>query len=182
MKFGPLFVTDRCGQKIELRSAALSDSDALITFLKTTSGETPYLIREPDEIQVTQEQERAFLQDKIDAERELLLLAFADGKHIGNCALMCLGDYRRYAHRCTVAIALYQAYCGRGIGRLMLETVLQAAKEIGYEQAELEVMAGNTGAVALYEKLGFRKFGTFPRNAKYADGSYDSAYWMMKEL
>ena len=69
MKFGPLFVTDRCGQKIELRSAALSDSDALIAFLKTTSGETPYLIREPDEVQVTPEQERAFLQNKIDAER-----------------------------------------------------------------------------------------------------------------
>lgn len=39
-----------------------------------------------------------------------------------------------------------------------------------------------TSAVALYEKLGFRRYGTFPRNTKYADGSYDSAYWMMKEL
>lgn len=75
MKFGPFFVTDRYGQRIELRSAGLSDSDALIAFLRTTSGETPYLIREPDEVQVTPEQERAFLQNKMDAERELHISA-----------------------------------------------------------------------------------------------------------
>ena len=55
-------------------------------------------------------------------------------------------------------------------------------REAGYEQAELEVMAENENAIAMYEKLGFKKYGTFPDNMKYADGSYMDAYWMMKKL
>ena len=64
----------------------------------------------------------------------------------------------------------------------MLEMVLDIAKKAGYEQAELEVIANNKPAIALYEKLGFQKYGTFPDNMKYADGSYIDAYWMMKKL
>ena len=64
----------------------------------------------------------------------------------------------------------------------MLQTVLNVAREAGYEQAELEVMAENENAIAMYEKLGFKKYGTFPDNMKYADGSYMDAYWMMKKL
>lgn len=64
----------------------------------------------------------------------------------------------------------------------MLETVLKAAKESGFEQAELEVISENQNAIALYEKLGFRKYGTFPDNMKYADGHYVFADWMMKKL
>lgn len=62
---------------------------------------------------------------------------------------MSLGNYERYAHRCSVAIALYQKYCGLGIGREMLKTVLTVAKQCGYEQAELEVVSTNTPAIRL---------------------------------
>lgn len=182
MQFGPLYVKDKTGAKIELRSAKTSDAVILVDYLKKTTAETPYLIREPEEVTIGEEQERAFLQDKIDAERELMLLAFADGKHIGNCSLMQIAPYRRYAHRCDVAIAIYREYWGRGIGKILLETVLDVAKTLGYEQAELEVMSKNRPAVALYESLGFKKYGTFPTNMKYADGSYDDAFWMMKQL
>ncbi len=64
----------------------------------------------------------------------------------------------------------------------MLQTILDVAKRVCYEQAELEVMAENKDAIAMYEKLGFKKFGTFPDNMKYADGSYIDSYWMMKKL
>ena len=49
----------------------------------------------------------------MDSDRELMLVAVIAGKHIGNCSLMGSGEYRRYQHRCSVAIALYQEYCGR---------------------------------------------------------------------
>ena len=182
MRFGPIYKQAKNGQTVELRNAAVSDAVVLIDYLRITTGETPYLIREPEEVTVTPEQEQHFLQSKIESPRELLLLALIDGKHIGNCALMQIAPYRRYAHRCAVAIALYQAYCGLGIGRIMLETVLQTAKDAGYEQAELEVMAENRNAVALYESLGFQRYGTFPHSMKYCDGHYDDAYWMMKRL
>lgn len=182
MRYGPVNEKARNGQKIVLRNAEVSDAPVLIGFLKAVTAETPYLIREPDEVSESLAEEQAFLQQKTDSDRELLLLAFADGQHIGNCALMRAGELRRCAHRCAVAIALRQEYCGMGIGRIMLETVLRIAKETGYAQAELEVMAGNQPAIRLYESLGFQRYGVFPRNTKYSDGTYDDAYWMMKEL
>lgn len=111
-----------------------------------------------------------------------MLLVFENETHIGNCSISSLGGFSRYAHRCDMAIALYQKYCGAGIGRAVIEEALNAARDMGYEQAELEVAAGNEPAVRLYESLGFQKYGTFPDNMKYKDGTYEDAYWMMKKL
>ncbi|MBD5505524.1 MAG: GNAT family N-acetyltransferase [Lachnospiraceae bacterium] len=178
----PLKVIDKTGYEVILRNAEINDAEDLIKYLKITTSETPYLIREPDEVTLSLEQEQNFIQRVMDSDRELMLVAIIDGKHIGNCSLMGIGGYRRYQHRCSVAIALYQEYCGRGIGKIMLQTVLEIAKEIGYEQAELEVIADNKNAIALYENLGFEKYGHFPDNMKYENGKYADAYWMMKKL
>ena len=178
----PMKVIDKTGSEVTLRNAEINDAEDLIKYLKITTSETPYLIREPDEVTLSLEQEQNFIQRVMDSDRELMLVAIIDGKHIGNCSLMGIGGYRRYQHRCSVAIALYQEYCGRGIGKIMLQTVLEIAKEIGYEQAELEVIADNKNAIALYENLGFEKYGHFPDNMKYENGKYADAYWMMKKL
>ena len=182
MRFGPKEIIDKNGRKIILRNAEVEDAEALIEYLKVTTGETPFLIREPDEVKLSLEQEQNFIKDKIDATRELMLIATIDGNHIGNCSLMTIAPYKRYAHRCDVAIALYQEYCGCGIGKIMLQTVLKVAKNVGYEQAELEVISDNYKAISLYKELGFEKCGHFPNNMKYADGKYADADWMMKKL
>ena len=182
MKFNPIEKKDKLGRTITLRSAELRDAEALLSYMRTTTAETPYLIREPEEVTMTMEQEEAFLQSKTDAERELLLIAETDSRHIGSCSLMQVLPYKRFDHRCSIAIALYQEFCGAGIGEIMLRTLLEAAKQAGYEQAELEVVSENHRAMALYEKLGFEKHGHLPHNMKYADGSYADAEWMVKKL
>lgn len=182
MVFRESSMKDKLGRIIVLRNARPEDAEDLIKYLKITSAETPYLIREPEEITMTDTKERQLIQAKIDADRELMLVAFLDGKHVGNCSLMSIAPYKRYKHRCEVAIALYKEYCGCGIGKAMLQIVLDVAKQVGYEQAELEVAAENKDAIHLYEKLGFEKHGTFPDSMKFADGSYMDAYWMMKKL
>jgi RimJ/RimL family protein N-acetyltransferase len=182
MRFEPLEVKDKTGQTIVLRNAEEADAEELIKYLKITTGETPFLIREPDEVQLTMEKEKHFIRSCIDAERELMLIATINEKHIGNCSLMSVGPYQRYAHRCEVAIALYQKFCGRGIGKMMMQTILTTARNLGYEQAELEVVAGNERAICLYQDLGFEKYGVFPNRMKYANGQYADAYWMMKKL
>lgn len=182
MRFSPVIKTDRLGREIILRSAEPEDAEALIRYLKTTAEETRFLLREPDEINITLEQEIRFIESNRNGERDLLLLAFCEGRHIGNCSLISLGSKTRIHHRCEVAIALYQAYCGCGIGRMMLETVLAEAKRLGFEQAELTVAAENSRAIALYESLGFVKYGRLPKQVKYRDGTYSDSFWMMKSL
>lgn len=182
MYFNAITVKDKKDREIIIRSAEENDAENLIDYLKITAAETPFLIREPDEITLTIEQEKAFIKDKKNSMSELLLIAETDGRHIGNCSLMSIGGYKRYRHRCAIAIALYKEYCGIGIGKAMLEIVLDIAEKTGYEQAELEVIADNKPAIALYKKLGFKMYGTFPDNMKHTDGSYVDAYWMMKKL
>ena len=114
MRFEAKSFLDKNGNPFILRNAELNDASDLIRYLKVVAEETPWLIREPEEVSLTEEQEREFLQSKIDAERELMLVAMVDGKHAGNCSLMRVGELSRYRHRCDVGIALYQEYCGRG--------------------------------------------------------------------
>lgn len=169
-------------KKIVFRSAREEDAENLLSYLKQISGETLFLIREPEEVTLSIEQEKEFIKARESAKRELILLAFEGENHIGNCSISSLGNYSRYAHRCDIAIGLYQKYCGMGIGRKMMETALSKAKEMGYEQAELEVATSNKNAIKLYESLGFKKYGTFPDNMKYKDGTYENYYWMMVKL
>lgn len=182
MRFEEKEIICKDGRTCILRNAELSDAEALMHYLKQTAGETPYLMREPEEISITLEREEDFLRSKLEDTRELMLIGTIDGEHVGNCSLMSMGDYRRYAHRCTVAIALYQKYCGLGIGKAMLKEVLRVAKELGYEQAELEVVSGNESAIRLYESLGFEIYGTLPNSVKYKDGTYAADHFMVKRL
>lgn len=170
------------GRNAVLKSICQEDAEDLVTYLKTTAGETPFLIREPEEIRITPERERAFIQSKIDAEREIGLIARVDGRHAGNCSLMSLGPFSRYAHRCSIAIALYQEFCGLGLGEAMIDTILTAAKDCGYEQAELEVVSTNERAKHLYEKMGFQTYGERPHSMKYKDGTYAGEHLMVKQL
>ena len=182
MRYKSITVKDKNGNDIELRNAEIRDAEALIEYLKVTNAQTPYLICEPEEITLSLEQEKGIITRKEEAERELLLLAFENGRHIGNVSLMSIGTSVRYKHRCNIAIALYKEYCGRGIGRIMLEAVLDVAKNTGYTQAELEVVTENTGAVHLYESLGFVKCGQLPNSMRYKDGRTVDSFLMVKEL
>ena len=96
MIFQPLKITDKTGQEVILRNAETGDAENLITYLKATTAETPYLIREPEEVTLSLEEEQSFIRRIIASDRELMLVATINGKHIGNCSLMSIGGYRRY--------------------------------------------------------------------------------------
>ncbi len=74
-------------KKIIFRSARAEDAEELLAYLKGISQETPFLIREPEEITISMQQQRNFLKEKEESPRELMLLAFEDGNHIGNCSI-----------------------------------------------------------------------------------------------
>jgi ribosomal-protein-alanine N-acetyltransferase len=57
-------------------------------------------------------------------------------------------------------VALRPAFRNQGLGTALLYHVMQAARELGAKRATLEVRASNTGALRLYERLGFAISGT----------------------
>ena len=63
----------------------------------------------------------------------------------------------------------------------MLQFLLAHAAAIdGMEQIVLSVATTQTAAIALYESLGFRAFGTEPRALKIEDGYVDQISMMLE--
>ena len=54
-------------------------------------------------------------------------------------------------------------YRRQGIGRMMMEEVLNRGRALGADEFTLEVRAGNAAAIGLYESLGFVPEGVRPR-------------------
>ena len=65
-----------------------------------------------------------------------------------------------------LTIVVDRARQGRGLGRALLQTQLDALKALGVSETFLEVEAENAAALTLYRKLGFEQVGE--RKAYYA--------------
>ena len=60
-------------------------------------------------------------------------------------------------------VMVLPGYRRRGIGRMMMEELLKRGRVLGADEFTLEVRAGNTAAIGLYESLGFVSEGVRPR-------------------
>lgn len=88
--------------------------------------------------------------------------AFVDGELAGMVGL----DHEtrlKNRHKATL-VAMYVApeFNGRGIGKALVQTVIDDARQSGLALIILTVTAGNRQATALYERAGFLPFGTEP--------------------
>ena len=182
MEYTQKNVTLKNGRGCTIRRGEETDAELLLAYLRATAAETPYLTRTPEESDIPLEEERAIIREKNEEDGVLNLLAFVDGRHAGNCAFNPADDGSQTRHRCCIGIALYREFWGMGIGTVLMEEILAAAKAAGYERAELEVVSANAPAVALYRKFGFETTGTVPEAVKYKDGTYADFLFMTKRL
>lgn len=169
------------GHKILLRNADMNDAQLMLDCYRTVCGETRFLSKESDEVNITLEQEKSFI-EKMNESRNLLLLAFVDGEFAGNCSFDVKGESRRNTHRAGFGITLFQKYTGFGLGHALMERALNCAKSLGYDQIELTVVSTNERAQKLYKKLGFEEYGRLPNANKYDDGTYADDILMVKKL
>jgi ribosomal-protein-alanine N-acetyltransferase len=76
-------------------------------------------------------------------------------------------------------VAVRSRYRRRGIGRTLLDLILQAGRRSGAGRAFLELRAGNSAALALYEECGFR---VTARRSKYYSEPIEDALVMIADL
>ena len=182
MRFPEKEIKLKDGRTCFLRPTAPEDAAPMIAYMKKTAGETPFLLRYPDEVSYTLESEREILGRMLEDPCSVMMVAVVDGQVAGNCAINSLGPKRKTRHRCAMAIALYQAYWNLGIGRAMIGYLTELARQIGYEQMDLEVVADNERAHALYLKCGFVDSGRRVHALKFDDGTLHDEILMYKPL
>ena len=170
MKINEKTITLKNGQTCILRSAEAKDAAQLVDVIKTVAGETYHLIRKPEEVTYTVEKELAMIADMEAAERQTLIVAEVEGEIAGSCSLHTAGKYARIRHRSSFGISLMQKSWRLGIGTAMMQTLLETAASLGYEQMELEVVGDNERGIALYKKLGYEEIAIVPCQFNGIDG------------
>lgn len=94
------------------------------------------------------------------------LLLAQDGDQVIGCVAV-----RRLNDRVCEMKRLYvrPGHRGSGAGVKLVQSVIEAGRQLGYEELWLDTLATMTRAHALYASLGFREIA--PYGEKYAEGS-----------
>ena len=175
-------VTLKDSRACTLRNGTASDGKALLDVFNLTHEQTDYLLTYPEEHSYTAQQEADFLQEKTDSTDEIELLAEVDGKVVGSAGINCVGRKEKIRHRAEFGISVDKAYWGLGIGRVLTEACIECARSAGYVQLELEVVAENSAAIALYESVGFEEYGRNPKGFRARLSGWQEVVLMRLEL
>ena len=172
----------KCGLELLVRNAVASDARALRETTQRTHAETDYLLSYPDEQSVDDEQEACSLEEAERSGNEVELVAVIDGRIVGSAGVSAVRSRRKVAHRARFGISILKEYWGMGIGRVLMEASIDCARQAGYTQLELEVVADNQRAVSLYRRAGFEEYGRNPRGYRSAAAGYQELVYMRLEL
>ena len=170
------------GTTVAIRSVEPEDAPRMLQYMKIMLGETPFLLRTPEEFSYTTEEESEILAGRKNNPRSLMLIVELEGRIIASADVCPHGSKSRVQHRAELGISILKDYWARGLGSALMERLVAFASRAGYEQIELTVEAKNHRAQGLYGKYGFIVYGTRPHGLKYPDGSYDDDYLMVRRL
>ena len=170
------------GKEALLRNGDAADGLPVYENFNATHAETDFLLSYPDENSFDPEQEAQFLQEKTNSPDEIELVAIADGKVVGLAGIEAVGRKYKVKHRAELGISVLKEYWGRGLGKAFTKACIQCAKDAGYAQLELNVVAENEAAISLYKSLGFVEFGRNPRGFNSRISGYQELVYMLLEL
>lgn len=175
-------ITIKNGQKCIIRNDTFEDGPEVSTFFTTTHGETDYLLSYPEESTRDDEKQSNYLKKTTESDRKIELLAIVDGKVVGMAGFNAIGSKYKVRHRAEFGITVSKNYWGQGIGKAIMNACIECAKEAGYIQLELDVVADNTRAIELYKKLGFIEFGRNPKGFQSKYSGFQELIYMRLEL
>lgn len=172
----------RDGRTCILRHCTESDGAAVLDNYILAHEQTDFLLSYPGENPKTAEQESQFLKRMMESENEIELLAEVDGVVAGLAGINAVSTRQKLKHRAELGISIDRAYWGLGIGTALTNACMDCAKQAGYEQLELSVVAENEAALSIYKKAGFVEYGRNPRGFKSRFSGYQELVFMRIEL
>ncbi len=181
MRFSQIILLKN-GKEALLRNGDSADGLPVFETFNATHAETDYLLSYPDENSFDPEQEAKFLEEKTNSPDEIEIIAVVDGKVVGTAGIEAVGRKHKLRHRAELGIGILKEYWGLGLGKALTKACIQCAKEAGYTQVELNVVAENEAAISLYQSLGFTEFGRNPRGFNSRISGYQELVYMKMEL
>ncbi|SFB21456.1 ribosomal-protein-alanine N-acetyltransferase [Acetitomaculum ruminis DSM 5522] len=114
------------------------------------------------------------LNDSLKRNDTVFFAARCDGKVVGYC-----GAYISFEEADITNVAVLKDYRRKNIAMSILQVLFEYCRELGVTGIYLEVRISNEGAVALYEKAGFKNCGI---RKNFYDKPREDAIIMRKEI
>ncbi len=169
----------RNGKRVTLRKPRWEDLDDLLDFINSLVEEGADILRETP---VTREEEAEWLGKRlasIEKGEIIAVVAEVDGKVVANSEVMKRGGLM--SHLGVLGIAVKKDYRGIGIGRKLMETLIEESRKAGLKVLVLDVFDSNTVAKNLYIQMGFKDAGRIPKGV-FKKGKYIDLLRMILEL
>lgn len=161
-----------------IREILESDAHMFLDLCKKLDEETQFMMLEPGERLTTVEQQRERINQLLSQDNQMIFVVENNNQLVGYLAAIG-GNYKRNRHSVHIVIGILQGFIGQGIGTRLFENLEAWSHKKGIHRLELTVMAHNTHAIALYQKMGFQVEGT-KKDSLFVNGQYVDEYYMAK--
>ncbi len=175
------------GKKVTLRVLQWEDLDGLLSFInslvKEKRGDSRSGLYVGFDKKVTREEEAEWLSRtlvEIEVGEVINTIAEIGGKVIAN-GEVTRGRYTDTRHHGHLGLTMINGFRGQGIGRMIIETLVQESRRAGLKSIDVEFLAENQTARRAYEKTGFKQAGIIPRKV-FRGGKYLDGLIMSREL
>jgi RimJ/RimL family protein N-acetyltransferase len=158
------------GSTVSIREAVVEDAEKLCKYMEIVNAETQNLSREPHEWNMTVENEAKFLESVMKSNNDCHLVMMKDGVIISGSGFHGSG-LSRLSHKVSLGISVLKDYHNQGVGTLMMEALIEKAKEYHKTKIELDVRSDNHAAIHVYKKSGFKIEG-YREDGFFVDGKY----------
>lgn len=106
-------------------------------------------------------------------------LVVRDGNEVlGWTALSPTSSRCVYVGVAEVSIYIGQKYRGQGIGKMLLERLIELSEENGFWTLQSGIIRENTSSIELHKKCGFREIGIREKVAKMNNGDWHDVVLM----
>jgi L-amino acid N-acyltransferase YncA len=127
----------------------------------------------------TPEERRQWLKSR--GARHPVIVAENAGRVLAWGSLNAFNPREAYRHVADFSIYVERDQRGQGVGRVLLERLIDLAREHGYHKLVLSAFPFNAAGMALYERLGFRTVGIYKEQGML-DGRWVDTIVMEKLL
>jgi L-amino acid N-acyltransferase YncA len=113
--------------------------------------------------------------------RHPVIVAEHAGSVVGWASLNPFNPRQAYDHVADLSVYVERGWRGRGVGRLLLDRLVELARRLDYHKMVLAAFPSNVAGMALYERVGFGTVGIY-REQGQLDGEWVDVIIMEKLL
>ena len=157
-----------------VRTATTADAGALAALLRAQIAAGAGMVLSPEQAPTPEEVAARFASFQ---GATLRIVAEVDGVIVGDAELKQLAP-KRCAHVGVLAVGVHPDFQRRGIGRALMQHLIDHARKHGLKRLELYVRSDNHAAQALYRGLGFHHEATRAEFVALDDGTFIDDYVM----